>query len=325
VFWCTLLGIAALLATRTPRSPLALRQPPARPDPVGLITHQTDARSITLLRDANVRHVKTTLYWDRWIADSAYRTEFAAGVQRLTAARFEITVVVHAPPPGSSYATRDRVYRAFADFVGARAAQFVGVYGWQLWNEQDAPGWTDVFGIGHGVSVRGQGRHYAAMLALAYPRIKQASPRAAVIVGGLAGPDDSTRVFLQGIYDGRGPFDVLAVHAYGPPIVAAARARGTILRREMDAHGDARPLWLTEFGIQGAAMRTLWGLRDPEDQDLRQRDEWRDVATWNDESRTFQRIVGYVLYDATDFGYGIVRSDRVTVRPTYRWLQQRNR
>lgn len=293
-------------------------------DPVGLITHQTDANSVTLLRNANVRHVKTTLYWNDWVADSAYRTAFAAGVQRLAAAKLEVTVVVHAPPPGSSYDTRDQVYRAFADFMAARAAQFTAVRNWQLWNEQDAPGWTDVFGAGR-VSLREQGRNYAAMLNLAYPRIKQASRRANVVVGGLAGPDDSTRVFLQGIYDGRGSFDVLAVHAYGPPIVVAARARGTILRQAMAAAGDTRPLWLTEFGITGEVMSSLWGLSDPADQDLRQRDEWRDVAEWNDGSRTYQRIVGYVLYDVSDYGYGIVRKDKVTVRPAYTWLQQRNR
>ncbi|MGZ8493333.1 MAG: hypothetical protein ACXWZS_14140 [Gemmatirosa sp.] len=292
---------------------------------MGLITHEMDARSVALLRDANVRHVKTTLYWGRWLADSAYRRAFAAGMDRLSAERFEVTVVVHAPPPGSTFGTRNQVYRAFADFMAARAAQFRAVRNWQLWNEQDAPGWTDVFGAGRGVSVREQGRNYAAMLNLAYPRIKQANREAIVVVGGLAGPDDSTRVFLQGIYDGRGAFDVLAVHAYGPPIVAAARARGAILRQAMAAHGDRRPLWLTEFGIQGAVMRRLWRMTDRSDQDLRQRDEWRAVATWNDQRRVYQRIVGYVLYDATDDGYGIVRRDKATVRPTYIWLQQRNR
>lgn len=296
----------------------------AAQEPVGLITHQMDAGSVTLLRNANVRHVKTTLYWNDWVADSAYRTGFAQGVQRLSAAKFEITVVVHAPPPGSSYDTRDQVYRAFADFMAARAAQFTAVRNWQLWNEQDAPGWTDVFGAGR-VPLREQGRNYAAMLNLAYPRIKQASRRASVVVGGLAGPDDSTRVFLQGIYDGRGSFDVLAVHAYGPPVVVAARARGAILRDAMAAARDTRPLWLTEFGISGEVMSSVWQMNDPVDQDLRQRDEWRDVAEWNDTSRTFQRIVGYVLYDVSDYGFGIVRKDKVTVRPAYLWLQARNR
>jgi hypothetical protein len=315
-----LLRGAAALALVAASAPRAVGQ-----DPVGLITHQTDTNSVRLLRNANVRHVKTTLYWDQWVADAAYRSTFAAGIQRLSTAKFEITVVVHAPPAGSSYDTREQVYRAFADFVGARATQFTAVRNWQLWNEQDAPGWTDVFGMGRGVSVREQGRNYAAMLNLASPRIKASNRRALVVVGGLAGPDDSTRAFLQGIYDARGAFDVLAVHAYGPPIVVAARARGTILRQTMAANGDQRPLWLTEFGIEGPVMANLWGITAPDSQDVRQRDEWRDVATWNDQSRTYQRIVGYVLYDVTDYGYGIVRKDKVTLRPAYLWLQQRNR
>lgn len=292
---------------------------------VGIVTHRTDARSVALLRAANVRHAKTTLYWDRWVADSAYRAEFAAGIARLAAAGLEITVVVHAPPAGSAaFADRERAYARFADFVGARAAQLPAVRNWQLWNEQDAPGWTELFGAGR-LPMREQGRLYAAMLARAYPRIHAASPRARVVIGGLAGPDDSIGVFLHGIYDGRGPFDVVAVHAYGPPVWKAARDRGAAVRAVMRAHGDARPLWLTEFGISDAAMRTLWRLGDRDARDRRQADEWRRLAEWNDRTGTYDRMIGYALLDEPSAGYGIVDADGRRVRPAYTWLQARNR
>jgi hypothetical protein len=163
------------------------------------------------------------------------------------------------------------------------------------------------------------------MLGLASQRIRQANRAALVVVGGLAGHPDSARAFVQGIYDGGGVFDVMAVHAYGPPIWVAARDRGAAIRAVMTARGDTRPLWLTEFGISGDVMRTVWGDTDAGTWDRRQMTEWRDVATWNDRSHVYERLIGYVLYDVKDYGFGIVRADRATVRPAYTWLQQRNR
>ena len=291
---------------------------------IGLVTHLTDARSVALLRAAHVRHAKTTLYWNQWEADSAYRSAFAAGIARLAAAQLELTVVVHAPPAASAqYADRQRAYARYADFVAARSAQFRSVRNWQLWNEPDAPGWTELFGAGR-VRMREQGRRYAEMLSLAYPRIRRASPQARVVIAGLAGPDDSIGVFLQGIYDRRGPFDVVAVHAYGPPVWKAARDRAAVLRAVMRAHADERPLWLTEFGISDAAMRKLWRIGSRDGRDQRQADEWRDLAAWNDRTGIFDRMIGYALIDEAQIGYGIVDADGVRVRPAYRWLQSRN-
>ena len=308
---------AATLALGAPR---AVR---AQGD-IGIVTHLTDARSVELLRAAHVRHAKTTLYWDRWEADTAYRRAFAAGIARLAAGAIELTVVVHAPPAASArYADRRQAYARFADFLGARAAQFPAVRNWQLWNEPDAPGWTELFGAGR-VGMREQGRQYAEMLTLAYPRIRRASPRARVVTAGLAGPDDSIGVFLQGIYEGRGPFDVAAVHAYGPPVWKAARDRAAVLRAVMRAREDERPLWLTEFGISDAVMRQLWRIAGRDARDRRQADEWRELAEWNDRTGSFDRLIGYALIDEAQTGYGIVDADGVRVRAAYRWLQTRN-
>lgn len=308
-----LLGVGARIAS-----------PQAPEHAIGLITHETDEASVRLLRAANVRHVKTTLYWSDWVADTAYRTRFAAGIARLHAASLEITVVVHQPPPGYRYAARAQAYGDFAAFVGARAAQFAAVRNWQLWNEQDAPGWTDLFGSGV-EPMRRQGQRYAEMLALAYPAIRRARPTARVVVGGLASGDHEAVEFLRGIYDGGGPFDVLAVHAYGPPIRTAAQTRGTLLRAAMRAHADRRPLWLTEFGISGTTMRTLWRVVDPARRDRTQLEQWRTLAVWNDSAAVFDRLVGYVLLDEGDDGYGLVHRDRRTTRPAYDWLRERNR
>jgi hypothetical protein len=190
-----LLGTAFGTAFGTARSAAQAVTPERR---VGVIVHLPDARHVALLRAAHVRHVKTTLYWALWEADAAYRTEFAAGIGRLAAAGLELTVVVHAPPPGSSFAIRDTVYRRFAAFVGERAAQFPAVRNWQLWNEPDA-GYTDVFGHG-AVPPDAQGQHYAAMLTLAYPRIKRGNPGARVVVAGLGAPVGTLAAWLRGLY-----------------------------------------------------------------------------------------------------------------------------
>jgi hypothetical protein len=62
--------------------------------------------------------------------------------------------------------------------------------------------------------MRQQGRQYARMLSLAVPRMRIANPQARVGIMARAGPADSIGVSLQGIVDdGRGRFDVVAVHA----------------------------------------------------------------------------------------------------------------
>ncbi len=203
----SLLAAAAVFGAGVPAAAAAQ-------DAVGVITHLTDERSTTLLRDASVKHVKTTLYWSGWVDDPSYAAPFVQGIQRLAAAGFEITVVVHAPPaPYNTYANRDAAYQAFAAFVGARAREMPQVRNWQLFNEQDSPGWTSIFGSGV-VSTRQQGRNYGTMLRSAFDSIKKANPGALVVMGGLGGPDSQIADFVQGIYDVKGPFDVAATHAY---------------------------------------------------------------------------------------------------------------
>lgn len=309
--------VAALLSAGTPAAATAQ-------DAIGVITHLTDERSTTLLRNAAVKHVKTTLYWDAWVDRPGYAASFAEGIQRLVAANFEITVVVHSPPaPYNTYANRLAAYQAFANFVGARAAQFPGVRNWQLWNEQDAPGWTPVFGMGVD-STREQGRNYGRMLGYATPAIKKANKHAVVVTGGLGGPDNQIARFVQGIYDVRGPFDVIAVHAYGLPLSLAAQIRGDALRPVVRANGGSKPLWLTEFGYSGRTTGGPWPSDSTSKWDSYQREQWSGLATWNDRTRYYARLVGYVLFDVTDYGYGIVRADTTTLRPAYTWLQQRN-
>jgi hypothetical protein len=309
-----LLGGAAPATSQVAPAP-AEEAAEARVEMLGVGAHLLDERSLALLGELGVRHVRTTLYWHQWHRP-AYRAEFAAWIGAAVARGFEPLVVVHGQPRGD-YDTRERVYREFAEFVAARAAQFPEVRAWQLWNEMDVA-FTDVFGASRDhVSLRQRGRNYARMLQLAYPAIKRANPRAVVVTGGIAsGIGDG---FLQGIYEGAGPFDVLAIHSYGFPLLFAFRDRGLEARAIMDAHGDTRPLWNTEFGMQSAVVPAGWpaGRADIDDYHL---GAWRDAATTNEQRAIYERIYGHVLMQDGDVSYDLVRRDG-SRRPAFVWLR----
>jgi Glycosyl hydrolase catalytic core len=85
-------------------------------------------------------------------------------------------------------------------------------------------------------------QRYAALLKAAYPAIKQANPAVTVLGGSLVG---SNGQFLRALYAAgiRGYYDGLAVHFYSL-VLASLRA----IREVQAQNGDARPLWLDEFG-----------------------------------------------------------------------------
>jgi len=303
-----------LTAERAQSAPAAAVRVQTGAPPVGVGTHALDRSSISHLSDLGVRHLRTTLYWSHW-HDPAYRREFAAGLQRAHAAGIRPLVVVHQQPSGG-YASRQRVYRDFAAFMEARAAQFPEVEAWQLWNEMDV-GFTDVFGAGRGVPMRQRGRNYAEMLRLAYPAIKRGNPNALVVTGGIAsGPRDG---FLHGMYEGGGRFDVLAIHSYGFPVVGPYRDRGREARRIMREHGDDRPLWNTEFGMEDAVVPPGWD-RSRSEIDRHHRGAWKESIELNAQEGIYARSYGHVLKQGGDLSFDLVRRDGSS-RPAYTWLR----
>jgi len=147
----------------------------------------------------------------------------------------------------------------YGDFVGALATRYRGrVKGYIIWNEPNlALEWG-------GAKPDPEG--YAALLKIAYWRIKQADPRALVVSAGLAPTNEQNdqavddRVFLRALYAAGAKefFDVLGAHPYGfgyPPDDPHGAhdglnfARLEDLRQIMEANGDeAKPVWITEFG-----------------------------------------------------------------------------
>ncbi|MFL5404186.1 MAG: hypothetical protein ACJ8BF_15390 [Gemmatimonadales bacterium] len=285
---------------------------------VGLGVHRLDQQSVAYVRDLGVRHIRYTLYWSLW-NDPAYREQWERDLDRALQAGLDPLVVVHQPPFGD-YRQRDLVYPAFARFMEERAAQFPRVLAWQLWNEMDES-FTDVFGAGHPeVPLRQRGRLYAQMLKLAYPAIKRSNPNALVVTGGIASSIDGG--FLQGLYDGNAPYDVLAIHTYGYPLALAFGERGRAARRIMALHGDERPLWNTEFGLESgviAAPPGLTGLTTAQ-VDGAELEAWKSCIEANQKEPVYDRIYGHVLTDGKDLGFSLVRVDG-SPRPAYQWLR----
>ena len=151
-------------------------------------------------------------------------------------------------------------YTAFADFVAAFVAHFQGrIRHVIIWNEPNVSlewGFRPPDPVG-----------YAQMLAVVYPRAKQANPEVWVLAGALAptlayvGDPEATGdlAYLEGMYAaGAGAtLDGLAVHAYGwrfPPEDSPAPdkinfRRVELLREIMVRYGDeAKRVYVTEGG-----------------------------------------------------------------------------
>jgi hypothetical protein len=144
----------------------------------------------------------------------------------------------------------------YARFAGAMAKRFAGkVAAWEIWNEEDDSSWWSG-GPNPGA--------YTQLLRDAYAAIKAADPHATVVLGGLTGNDYE---FLEQLYahGAKGSFDAAAVHTdtacntispyealhngpNDPRINRWAFLGYRTMHEVMRAHGDNRPIWMTELG-----------------------------------------------------------------------------
>jgi hypothetical protein len=326
-----------------------------RPE-LGIGVHQMTPEHIDLVKALGIRLVRHTLYWSQ-IETTATPGQYAPEalehwddlVRRCDAAGILLVVVVHGNAPGCSFATRQESYRRFAAFMGAMAARYRSIRYWELWNEMDSA-FTDLFGAQDGLPLRERGRLYAEMLKLAYPAIRQANPQALVLTGGMTDWDE----FPEGIYEGGGRevFDIMNIHTYGVPIVWAFVDRGMKVRALMQRHGDAhKPLWNTEFGVDAGNLIGAWGYPhgrgedDAQALDRMMTEQWAACLDAADKYGLYQKILPYQLqagnerndggqiatetrlpegHTIDDYGFGILRRDGRTPRPTYDWLKERD-
>ena len=124
-------------------------------------------------------------------------------------------------------------YAAFTAYLAGRYGNRLAAI--EIWNEPDQV--NQLYFAGPQKPER-----YAAILRSAYPAIKAANGSVSVIAGSLVG---SNGAFLRALYANgiKGYFDGLAVHFYNL-VLASVRA----IHEVQLANGDAKPLWLDEFG-----------------------------------------------------------------------------
>lgn len=124
-------------------------------------------------------------------------------------------------------------YASFVAYLARRyRARLTAI---EIWNEPDQI--NEDYYAGPNKAQR-----YAALLRAAYPAIKAASPRVAVLAGSLVGYNG---VFLRALYAAgiKGFYDGIAVHFYTLTLASLREFRQAQL-----AAGDTTPLWLDEFG-----------------------------------------------------------------------------
>jgi hypothetical protein len=339
------------------KSPSELVVFDSRPE-LGMGMHGIDEKNIPLLRRLGIRCVRHTMYWNQ-IENTATPGQYDEKqlhkwdelVQLCQKEGIALVVVVHGNPPGVGWPRREEGYRRYARFLFDMARRYPLIRYWELWNEMDA-GFTDLFGAGRSdVSLRDRGRFYAEMLKLTYPRIKQANPDAWVLTGGMTDANE----FPRGIYEGGGRdfFDIMNLHTYGVPLEWAFSARGLTLRRIMAKYNDAgKPLWNTEYGIDAGNLVGAWGYphnhkpaqKDGDYFDEEQRRQWEACLVKNRELGLYTKLFPYQFHAGNerdddkqirkrvqlppgmtidDYGFGIVRRDGLTPRPTYQWLVEK--
>lgn len=144
--------------------------------------------------------------------------------ERADANRFSVTRYPPADP---------RSAIPIATLLAGRFANRLAAF--QVWNEPDQQ--NERFWAGPNKAVT-----YSALVRALYRPLKQAAPKVPVIVGSFVGIDGR---WLKAMYKAgiKGFYDGLAVQFYSRTLYGL-RATRAVQR----AHGDSKPLWLTEFG-----------------------------------------------------------------------------
>ncbi|UCC62514.1 MAG: beta-galactosidase, partial [Anaerolineae bacterium] len=224
--------------------------------------------------------------WARW---DAIVEEVAARGLRLVAVLDLAPSWAQSDPSQPHPAAPPHEVADFGRFVRA----FVGRYGrgvdfYQVWED---PNLSAHWGGSHASPAA-----YVRLLREATVQIREADPSASVILAGLAptvesGPLNLNEVaFLEGVYAAGGAafFDVVAAKPYGfwhradDPVADVGTlnfSRAQLLRRVMEAHGDAgKPLWAVAFGWNAlpegwTGRPSIWGT----DSEARQAVELRSL------------------------------------------------
>jgi len=228
------------------------------------ISNQDRDRTVADVTDLGARWMRLTMAWsDIETRKGSYSSTALAGydnaITRAASSGARLVVTVYTSPSWASGSSNRETPPSdpadYANFLRFAAQRWGGeVDAWEIWNEENLWGFWS--------SGPDPGR-YARLLKASYPAVKASDPTARVLFGGTAYNDYG---YLEGAYhavpDLGNYYDVMATHPYP----AGGRAPETVwldgsgrvdrkafagyreVRRTMLAHGDAKPLWFTEFG-----------------------------------------------------------------------------
>jgi len=318
----------------------AAAEPGVVPDLTWYISDADKQRTVVALQDVGSKWVRLNVQWaEAEPLDGSYNewwmNEYENAIALAHAAGQRVIIMVDTAPAWASGSQRSNVPRDegdYADFMRYFANRFRGeVDAYEIWNE---PNFKRFWSTGPDASA------YAAMLKATYPKIKAADPAAKVVFGGTAGNDYDfiERAYAAGV---KGYFDVMATHPYtycgsSGPAAIRREANGRIsrdsfvgyreVRETMVAQGDAKPIWVTEFGWNTSSAvcdpgAGLWqgGVSEAQQAEhltkafkLLERDRYVQVALWYN----FRNNYWAADEDEPEARYGLLRTD-FSLKPAY--------
>jgi hypothetical protein len=315
---------------------------------IGMNSAFGGASELQRIRNAGMRLIRHGLPWSLWVEKGH---EFTAATSLAGQYGAEYVLVIAGPRDAAmqntnpeTWSDRNAIYQQLANDIETMIYMYPQVKFYQLFNEPDAScepgkffnGWSS-HGYSHYLYPDRyvQGRNYADMLKVVYPRMKAAAQAVNrpvwLVTAGFTGNETITdRVtdpntggthcvvgdnvsweFVRGMYEngGRDYFDILAMHAYGP----LATSPNSILERTHSLNyqihalrGDPnRPLWVTEFGTSAANSESLLSPNRDLSQDGAVLDEiqrqwYEDAIAVQVQGQHLQKILGFTY--ATDEG-----------------------
>jgi polysaccharide biosynthesis protein PslG len=304
------------------------------------ISAEDQERTAALLDTMGARWVRIHISWSDFEPSKGSYNEWnlnATGraIAQARGAGANVVVMVHKAPAWASGSTSSNVPRNpadFAAFMAFLAGYYKGQVGaYEIWNEQN---YVRFWSTGPDPTA------YTALLKAAYPAVKAGDPAALVVFGGLSTNDYD---FVDGAYraGAKGFFDVMATHPYtdcgtAAPERIARRSDGRMtrgsfpayreVRATMLAHGDAKPIWFTEFGWNTSTAvcdpaRGIWqgGVSEAVQADYLARafdflaqDPYVEVAVWYSFRNNFWALDA----DRAEARTGLLRTD-FSPKPAY--------
>jgi polysaccharide biosynthesis protein PslG len=224
-------------------------------------------KTVSAIHDLGARWARISIQWQAWETSRGsydpWEVERADRAVALCNARgIHLLVDVYNAPgwaAGTNGAGEGNVPRNmadFADFMRYVSSRYKGrVEAYEVWNEPD---------IQRFWSPGPNAAAYARLLESGYDAVKSVDPGALVVSGGLSWDYGRPNSFLSQMYaaGAKGSFDVLGIHDYPDESIATGLSTWpngfSGARVDELSHGDSKPIWITEFGLNTAAGSSGW-------------------------------------------------------------------